>query len=57
MLLSNSGFEITDSWTVAFRGGVSGRKIDIPNNHPRWVDTAMTLDMYNNLAVKKHGDL
>jgi tRNA (mo5U34)-methyltransferase len=57
LLLSNSGFEITDSWTIAFRGGVSCRKINIPNNHPRYVDTAMTLNMYNNLEVKKHGDL
>ena len=35
-----SGFEIISSWAVGFRGGVRARKILLPPNHPRFMDTA-----------------
>jgi len=55
MMASDAGFMITNSWNAGFRGGITGVKCNLPNNHPRWVDTASSLNLQNNLEILKNG--
>ena len=42
-IVSNSGFDITNSWVESFRGGLSATKIKLESNHPRFIDTAKSI--------------
>jgi tRNA (mo5U34)-methyltransferase len=57
MMAQDSGFRITDSWTAGFRGGITGVKFELAKNHPRWIDTANSLNMHNNLQILKDGEI
>lgn len=57
MMVRDCGFNVDRSWTVAFRGGVSGRRIVLPDNHPRWIDTANSFDMRNIWKIVERGRL
>lgn len=42
-IVSNSGFDITNSWVESFRGGLSATKMKLESNHPRFIDTAKSI--------------
>jgi hypothetical protein len=57
MMAQDAGFRIANSWIAGFRGGITGIKYDLPSDHPRWIDTANSLDMHNNLQILKNGEI
>ena len=53
----DSGFKVVNSWTAAFRGGITGVKFPLPSSHPRWIDTANSIDMMDGLKVLNSGKI
>jgi tRNA (mo5U34)-methyltransferase len=43
-IVSNSGFSINTSWVESFRGGLSATKVPLESNHPRFIDTAKSIE-------------
>ena len=39
-MFANNGFKITHSWKNVFRGGLVAKKINLPSNHPRFLETS-----------------
>jgi tRNA (mo5U34)-methyltransferase len=47
-----AGFEITNKWSVAFRGGVSASKRHLPEHSARRIDAAREWDLVEGLVIK-----
>ncbi len=44
-MFNNSGFEVSESWSYYFRGGLSATAIEIDSDHPRFMDSSSNLPM------------
>ena len=42
-IVSNSGFVVDSSWVDSFRGGLIATKIELDDEHPRFIDTAKSI--------------
>jgi tRNA (mo5U34)-methyltransferase len=56
-LVESAGFVVQRSWKNAFRGGLTARKIPLPENHPRYIDIAQSFDMHGKWEIQKSGDV
>jgi len=50
-----AGFEVLSSWRNSFRGGCTARKIELPANHPKYIDVAESFDMHGNWRIERPG--
>lgn len=56
-IVQSAGFEITSTWRHAFRGGCTAKKVDLPSDHPKYIDLADSFDMHGQWRIERRGSI
>jgi len=57
-IVASSGFNVDSSWVESFRGGLTGTKVALEDNHARFIDTAKSIqqplngNLINEILIK-----